>query len=142
MHVSSSFVPLPNSPFRLIAVPTLFPRRTTSPSILSNQPPQTPVLTSASTVTFKNESDGKDIELDVRGTWYDRSASVTFGGEFVAYISRSMFDMREIFADKDTVSSVLSFRFLFLSFSFFGKGGVGDAVCRCLSRRGDGKETG
>ena len=45
------------------------------------KPPKTPVLTSASTVTFKNESDGKDVELDVRGTWYDRSASVTFSGE-------------------------------------------------------------
>ena len=76
-------------------------------------------------MTFKNESDGKDIELDVRGTWYDRSASVTFGGEPVAHISRSMFDMREIFADKDTVSPVLSFRFVLLFFSSFVMGGVG-----------------
>ena len=76
-------------------------------------------------MTFKNESDGKDVELDVRGTWYDRSASVTFGGEPVAHISRKMFDMREIFADKDTVSSVLSFRFDLLFFSSFGMGGIG-----------------
>ncbi|CAD6564656.1 MAG: hypothetical protein ASARMPREDX12_002436 [Alectoria sarmentosa] len=60
------------------------------------------VLTNESTVTFKNESDGRNVELDVRGTWYDRSASVTFGGEPVAHISRSIFNMREILADKDT----------------------------------------
>ncbi|KAM0805527.1 tubby C-terminal-like domain-containing protein [Usnea florida] len=60
------------------------------------------VLTNESTVSFQNESDGRKVELDVRGTWYDRSASVTFGGEPVAHISRSIFNMREIFADKDT----------------------------------------
>ncbi|CAF9935573.1 MAG: hypothetical protein ALECFALPRED_006486 [Alectoria fallacina] len=60
------------------------------------------VLANESTVTFKNESDGRNVELDVRGTWYDRSASVTFGGEPVAHISRSIFNMREILADKDT----------------------------------------
>ena len=49
----------------------------------------------------------------MRGTWYDRSASVTFGGEPVAHISRSIFNMREIFADKDTVS------LLFFLYSFF-----------------------
>lgn len=65
-------------------------------------------------MTFKNESDGKDVELEVRGTWYDRSVSVTFGGEPVAHISRSIFDVREIFADKDTVSSVLPFGFLII----------------------------
>lgn len=65
------------------------------------------VLANESTVTFKNESDGRNVELDVRGTWYDRSASVTFGGEPVAHISRSIFNMREILADKDTVSRFL-----------------------------------
>lgn len=68
----------------------------------------TAVLANESTVTFKNESDGKHVELDVRGTWYDRSASVTFGGQPVAHISRSIFNVREILADKDTVN------FLFL----------------------------
>ena len=44
-----------------------------------------------------------------------------------------MFDMREIFADKDTVSFVLSFRFvLFFPSLFFGKGGVGGAVWSML----------
>jgi len=62
------------------------------------------VLTSKSTVTFKNASDGHDVELDVRGSWFDRSASITFGGQPVAHISRSFFNVREIFADKDTVS--------------------------------------
>lgn len=82
---------------------------TPNPHPLPHSPPEPPltltVLANESTVTFKNESDGKHVELDVRGTWYDRSASVTFGGEPVAHISRSIFNMREIFADKDTVSS-------------------------------------
>lgn len=71
----------------------------------------TAVLANESTVTFKNESDGKNVELDVRGTWYDRSASVTFGGQPVAHISRSIFNVREILADKDTVN----FLFLYIN---------------------------
>lgn len=89
--------------------------------LLSPLPPYIPqltikkkpaVLTNESTPAFKNASDGKHVELAVRGTWYDRSASVTFGGDEqpVAHITRSFFNLREIFADKDTVS----FIFLYL----------------------------
>lgn len=58
---------------------------------------------------FKNASDGHEVELDVRGDWFDRSANITFGGQPVAHISRSFFNVREIFADKDTVCSYLLF---------------------------------
>ena len=75
------------------------------------------VLTNESTVSFQNESDGRKVELDVRGTWYDRSASVTFGGQPVAHISRSIFNMREIFADKDTYCKFFPF------WRCFGEGG-------------------
>ncbi|KAK4695656.1 hypothetical protein P7C71_g2126, partial [Lecanoromycetidae sp. Uapishka_2] len=60
------------------------------------------VLASKSTVHFKNASDGHEVELEVRGDWFDRSANITFGGQPVAHISRSFFNVREIFADKDT----------------------------------------
>ena len=66
------------------------------------------VLASKSTVHFKNASDGHEIELDVRGDWFDRSANITFGGQPVAHISRSFFNVREIFADKETVSRVFT----------------------------------
>lgn len=87
-----------------------------------------PVLTNESTLAFKNASDGKHVELAVRGTWYDRSASVTFGADEqpVAHISRSFFNLREIFADKDTVSgfffSVVVLAFLLVLF-WDGDGG-------------------
>ena len=118
IHVLSSFPYLiePPQPFLRFSLdaPHLHPSSLITSTTL--------VLTNASTVTFKNESDGKDIELDVRGTWYNRSVSVTFGEKPVAHISRSLFDVREIFADKDTVSFLLSFNFLFL---FYRKEGVG-----------------
>ncbi|KIW54201.1 hypothetical protein, variant [Exophiala xenobiotica] len=60
------------------------------------------VLSSRSTVHFKNQSDGNEIELEVTGDWFDRSASITFGGRPVAHISRSFFNVRQIFGDKQT----------------------------------------
>ncbi|MCJ1455981.1 hypothetical protein MMC28_006338 [Mycoblastus sanguinarius] len=60
------------------------------------------LLSSKSHVEFTNASDGRHVQLDIRGDWFDRSASITFGGEPVAHISRSFFNLREIFADKDT----------------------------------------
>ncbi|KAK5196794.1 hypothetical protein LTR72_001787 [Exophiala xenobiotica] len=60
------------------------------------------VLSSKSTVHFKNQSDGNEIELEVKGDWFDRSASITFGGRPVAHISRSFFNVRQIFGDKQT----------------------------------------
>jgi uncharacterized protein YxjI len=63
---------------------------------------QLPVLSHKSTVHFTNASDGREIELDVKGDWLDRSASITCGGLPVARIGRSFFNVREIFADKQT----------------------------------------
>ncbi|MCJ1274878.1 hypothetical protein MMC21_002676 [Puttea exsequens] len=60
------------------------------------------LLAAKSSVHFKNASDGHEIELDVRGDWFDRSANITFGGQPVAHISRSFFNVKEIFADKQT----------------------------------------
>lgn len=60
---------------------------------------------SHSTVTFKNAADGEPYELEVKGDWYDRSAEIAFAGRAVAHISRSHFNVREIFGDKQTVSS-------------------------------------
>ena len=62
------------------------------------------VLSSKSTVHFKNASDGLNVELEVKGDWWDRSASITFAGRPVAHISRSFFNVRQIFAEKQTVS--------------------------------------
>jgi uncharacterized protein YxjI len=60
------------------------------------------VLASKSLVVFKNAADGRNVELEVKGDWFDRSASITCGGQPVAHISRSFFNVREIFADKQT----------------------------------------
>lgn len=63
------------------------------------------VMGSKSQVEFTNASDNHHVELDVKGDWFDRSASITWGGQPVAHISRSFFNVREIFADKQTVST-------------------------------------
>jgi uncharacterized protein YxjI len=60
------------------------------------------VLSTKSQVVFKNAADGRPVELDVKGDWFDRSAQITCGGQAVAHISRSFFNVREIFADKQT----------------------------------------
>jgi len=60
------------------------------------------LLSSKSTVVFTNAADGRHVELEVKGDWFDRSASITMGGTPVAHIGRSFFNMREIFADKQT----------------------------------------
>ena len=69
---------------------------------------QTPVLSSHSTVHFKNASDNQQVELEVKGDWFDRSASITWGGRPVAHISRSFFNVRQMFGDKQTVSLSLT----------------------------------
>lgn len=61
------------------------------------------VLSSKSSVHFKNQADGSDIELSIKGDWFDRSASITLGERVVASISRKLLNMREIFADSQTV---------------------------------------
>ncbi|TKA48705.1 hypothetical protein B0A54_00841 [Friedmanniomyces endolithicus] len=54
------------------------------------------MIGSRSTVTFKNASDGTDVELEVKGDWMDKSADITFAGREVAKISRSFFNVRQL----------------------------------------------
>nr|POE63401.1 hypothetical protein CFP56_04304 [Quercus suber] len=68
------------------------------------------VIGSHSTVTFKNAADASHCELEVKGDWMDRSAEIAFGGRPVAKISRSFFNVREIFGDKQTVRDRYSLR--------------------------------
>jgi hypothetical protein len=42
-------------------------------------------------------ADGRHVELEVKGGWWDRSANITCGGQPVAHISRSYFNMSKIF---------------------------------------------
>ncbi|WPH01144.1 LURP-one-related [Acrodontium crateriforme] len=60
------------------------------------------LMGSKSTVEFVNEVDKSPVELEVKGDWMDRSASITWGGRPVAHINRSYFNVREIFGDKQT----------------------------------------
>lgn len=59
---------------------------------------------SKSSIHFKNAADGQEVELNIKGDWFDRSADISFDGRPVAHISRSFFNVREIFGDKQTVS--------------------------------------
>lgn len=60
------------------------------------------LIGSKSSVHFKNAADGKDVELNVKGDWFDRSAEITWEGRPIAVISRSFFNAREFFGDKQT----------------------------------------
>jgi len=60
------------------------------------------LMGSKSVVTFKNAADGKPVELEVHGDWFDRSAEVTLEGKPVAKVSRKFFNAREFFGDKQT----------------------------------------
>lgn len=62
---------------------------------------------SKSSVHFKNAANGADIELDLKGDWFDRSAAITFEGKPVAEVKRKFFNAREMFGDKQTVSFVI-----------------------------------
>jgi uncharacterized protein YxjI len=53
-------------------------------------------------VEFTNAVDERHVELEVKGDWFDRSATITCGGQPVASIGRSFFNVHEIFADKQT----------------------------------------
>ena len=46
--------------------------------------------------------------MDLKGDWFDRSATITLGGRPVAEVARKFFNVREIFGDKQTVSSCSS----------------------------------
>ena len=89
---------------------------------------------SKSAVTFKNASDGKQIELEIKGDWMDRSAEITWEGKPVATISRKFFNAREFFGDKQTVSSFLGASGLVR----VGTGGISnaDVVDTVFRRRG------
>lgn len=52
--------------------------------------------------TFVNRSDSSPIELLIKGDWLDRSASITMGNQVVAQISRSYFNMREVFGGQQS----------------------------------------
>jgi uncharacterized protein YxjI len=60
--------------------------------------------TSAVGHNFRNFANGQDIELEIRGDWFDRSAVISYNGATVATISRSFVNVREVFGDKQTVS--------------------------------------
>lgn len=57
---------------------------------------------SKSTVKFVNAADRAPIELQVKGDWFDRSATIKLGERVVARIMRSFANAREIFASKQT----------------------------------------
>jgi len=61
------------------------------------------LMGSKSVVTFKNASDGKEVELVVKGDWMDRSAEITYMDKPVAVISRKFFNASQFFGDKQTV---------------------------------------
>jgi hypothetical protein len=65
------------------------------------------VLKSKMHATFINASDKQPVELEVKGDWLDRSATITDtkNGQVVAQISRSRFNMREVFGGQQSVSS-------------------------------------
>ncbi|KAM0721872.1 hypothetical protein Q7P37_002797 [Cladosporium fusiforme] len=53
-------------------------------------------------VHFKNAADGQEVQLDLKGDWFDRSATITLGGRPVADVKRKFFNARELFGDKQT----------------------------------------
>jgi uncharacterized protein YxjI len=60
------------------------------------------VGTSKMIATFQNASNNAPIELLVKGDWMDRSATITMGNAVVAQISRSYFNVREVFGGQQT----------------------------------------
>ena len=59
---------------------------------------------SKSSIHFKNASDGRDLELNMKGDWFDKSAAITLDGRPVAEISRKMLNARDMLGGKQTVS--------------------------------------
>lgn len=52
--------------------------------------------------TFRNKSDGRDVELVVKGDFFDRKATITMNDQVVAQIGRNFLNMRQIFEDQQT----------------------------------------
>lgn len=54
-------------------------------------------------IHFKNTvADGKDVTLEVRGSFFDRSADITWNGQPIAKVRRDFMNMREFFGNKQT----------------------------------------
>lgn len=54
-------------------------------------------------VSFKNLAhDGKDVKLEVRGQFFDRSADITWDGKIVGKIRREFLNVREVFGGHQT----------------------------------------
>lgn len=62
-------------------------------------------MSSKSNCMFTNVSDGRAIDLEVKGDWFDRTANITLNGMPVARITRSFFNVGEILSGRQTVSS-------------------------------------
>ena len=60
------------------------------------------LMSSKSHATFMNASDGAQCELNIKGDWLDRKASITLGERPVAHISRSFGNAREILGGQQT----------------------------------------
>lgn len=52
--------------------------------------------------TFINSSDGKTIELLVKGDFFDRKATITMNDRVVAQIGRNFLNVREIFGGQQS----------------------------------------
>lgn len=70
------------------------------------------LMGSRSVITFRNAADGREIELEIKGDWFDRSAEISWEGRPIAAISRKFFNAREWFGDKQTVSRSISWGIL------------------------------
>ncbi|KAK4627009.1 hypothetical protein CLAFUW4_04282 [Fulvia fulva] len=57
---------------------------------------------SKSVITFANHADKAPIEMQLKGDWFDRSATIKMGDRPVAQIQRSFMNVREIFGSKQT----------------------------------------
>ncbi|GAB7359315.1 hypothetical protein MBLNU230_g5966t1 [Neophaeotheca triangularis] len=57
---------------------------------------------SKSSVHFTNASDGRTVELDLKGDWLDRSADITLGGQPVARVERQFMNAREMLGGQQT----------------------------------------
>ncbi|KAJ1303287.1 hypothetical protein OPQ81_011484 [Rhizoctonia solani] len=53
-------------------------------------------------VAFRNASDGRQIQFDLRGSFFDRSAEITVDGQPVARISRQFLNSGEILFNQQT----------------------------------------
>ncbi|RDW84731.1 hypothetical protein BP6252_02321 [Coleophoma cylindrospora] len=52
--------------------------------------------------SFTNTANKAPVELLIKGDWFDRSATISMNNVPVAQISRSYFNMREIFASQQS----------------------------------------